>query len=136
MQREVSKSEDGVLHFGQTVLLANKLTEGVLSFNPNDKIIGEDAFAVTTSRSEDGPALRNVFAVEHLTNPESKEVVKYGDKFRLVAVLPNNIKVRVKATVVVPAELAIEPSTWIQDQPKPISFGIRSKDIQHNLAIR
>lgn len=96
MQREVSKSEDGLLHFGQTLLLANKATEGVLSFNPHDKIIGDDAFAVTTSRSEYGPALRNVFTVEHITDPASKEVVKYGDKFRLVAVLPDNIKVSLR----------------------------------------
>lgn len=51
IQRDVSKSEDGFLHFGHALLLANKVTQGVLSFNPNEKIIGDDAFAVTTSAS-------------------------------------------------------------------------------------
>jgi hypothetical protein len=51
MKRQVEKSTDGLLHFGMTILLANKTTKGVLSFNLNEKIIGEDAFAVTTSAS-------------------------------------------------------------------------------------
>jgi hypothetical protein len=51
MKRQVEKSSDGLLHFGMTILLANKTTKGVLSFNLNEKIIGEDAFAVTTSAS-------------------------------------------------------------------------------------
>jgi hypothetical protein len=91
----------------------------------NEKIIGDDAFAVTTSKSENGPSLRNVFVIEHLTNPESKEVVHYGDKFRIVALLPNNIKVFSHKIVVISAKLASESPARFQDHPESRGLNYR-----------
>lgn len=69
------------------LLLANKVTKGVLSFNLNEKIIGDDAYAVTTSLSVEGPCLRNVFRLESLEADTklAQKAVGYGEKFRIVA---------------------------------------------------
>lgn len=82
MQMELSKSTDGLLHYGQTIMLANKTTGGVLSFNLYEKIINDDAYCVTTG-SAAGPCLRNIFTVEHPTDPKNTSAVRFGDTFRL-----------------------------------------------------
>lgn len=71
-----------MLHYGQTIMLANKTTGGLLSFNLYEKIINDDAYCVTTGGAA-GPSLRNVFTVEHPNDPTNTSVVKFGDTFRL-----------------------------------------------------
>jgi hypothetical protein len=66
-----------------------------------------------------------VFVIEHLTNPESKEVVHYGEKFRIVVLLPNNAKVYNDEIVVIPAELAVESSARFQDHPQSRGINYR-----------
>ena len=87
---QLTPNVDGLLHWGDWVLLQSLFTEGVLSFNVNEAILGEETYAVTTSRNL-VPILRNTFQVEPVSESESG-VVRYGDKVRFVTYV-NDTKV-------------------------------------------
>lgn len=69
------------MRFGDTICLGNEATQAVLSFNINEQILGEDTYAVTTSKTLT-PSLRNVFTVVAASEAGDK-FVRYGEKIRL-----------------------------------------------------
>ena len=86
----ISHSPDGLLRFGDHVLLLNKFTVGQLSFDVADKIVTTDeAYAVTTSaaKAEPVPHARSVFIIQAAENPKGRDgkVVQFGDQVRLVS---------------------------------------------------
>lgn len=62
MKVPLTRSVDGLLRFGDCVMLGSVCTEGVLAFNCNEAILGEETYAVTTARSV-APVLRNTWQV-------------------------------------------------------------------------
>ena len=46
-----------------------------------------------TTAKNSYPCLRNVFTIEHLDKNDNKDLIKYGDKFRLVTQVTNDLKV-------------------------------------------
>lgn len=89
----LTKAEDNCLRSGDVVQLFGPHTKGVLAFNVNEAILGEETYAVTSS-PQHHPALRNAFTIETVDCNESG-LVCYGDKIRLTSnvdntkVLPN-----------------------------------------------
>jgi hypothetical protein len=81
--KQLTADEDGLIRFGDSISVGNEWTRGVLSFNINEPILGEETYAVTTSASL-APSLRNVFSFASTSNTESN-VLHYGDTVRLVA---------------------------------------------------
>ena len=61
-QVSLTPNLDGLLHYGDWILLNNLNTEAVLAYNINEAILGEETYAVTTSKNNK-PALRNAFQV-------------------------------------------------------------------------
>lgn len=53
----------------------------MLSFNINESILGEETYAVSTSKAL-SPSLRNVFRISTV-NPVTDDIVRYGDKIRI-----------------------------------------------------
>lgn len=82
--RELSVSEDGLVHYGDYVELGNEHTKAVLSFNINEPIMSEETYAVTTSKSLP-PSVRNVFRIIPANETEGA-TLKYGDKVRFECV--------------------------------------------------
>ena len=58
-------------------------TNGVLAYNVNEAILGEETYAVTSS-PEHHPALRNAFSVE-IASETGSATVCYGDQIRLTS---------------------------------------------------
>lgn len=83
---ELSDSPDGLLHFGQRVMLFSQQSQGFLSVNPYDGVTkSSEAFMLTTSgRSE--PAVRNVFILDRADGNDGydDDVVHYGQNVRCV----------------------------------------------------
>jgi hypothetical protein len=75
--------DDGQLRLGDSFQLLNPYTQGILAYNVNEPILGEETYAVTTT-PQTQPALRNVLTIESAVEGGS-EVVRYGDKVRLTA---------------------------------------------------
>jgi hypothetical protein len=69
--------------FGDVVQLESQHTGGVLAYNVNEPILGEETYAVTSSLSKKA-ALRNTFAIEVVGDSPST-VLSFGDKIRLTA---------------------------------------------------
>jgi len=81
----LSKSEDGLLHFGNRVMLANHQSEGYLAVNAHEKIHkAADAFATSTTPNSNA-CVRNVFTLVRADENDGFEddVVHYGQSFRL-----------------------------------------------------
>lgn len=55
-------SENGVLHFGDHVMLYSATTQGVLSADIAEEIT-TNTYSVTTSTAVKGPVARNVFVI-------------------------------------------------------------------------
>lgn len=86
---EVSKSSDGLLHFGHRVMLVNHQSKGVLSVNPYDALPkAHKAWVVTTSRNS-SPCVRNVFELERADPHDgyADNAIHYGQSIR-IKVLP------------------------------------------------
>lgn len=56
---------DGLLQSGDSVLLKNNFTNGVLVANPLEKCVSSDAYAVTTNPHNYGATARSVFTICH-----------------------------------------------------------------------
>jgi hypothetical protein len=82
---ELSPSPEGVLCFGQSVMVVSHSTGGVLSANPYDVVPKtHDAYMVTTSRNV-AASVRNVFVLQR-ANPNDgfdDDAVHYGQDLRL-----------------------------------------------------
>lgn len=85
---EVSGSPDGLLRFGQRVMLVNHQSKGVLSVNPYDMVPkAHEAWAMTTSRAG-SPCVRNVFEIERADPHDgfADDLVHYGQAMRVKVV--------------------------------------------------
>jgi Ca2+-binding EF-hand superfamily protein len=79
-------SEDGILHFGDHVMLSNKKTTGVIVLNLLDKSTGYDeAYGVTTTTKVSGPNARNILVIERYEERDGFEGnnLHYGQKIKL-----------------------------------------------------
>mmetsp|Transcript_121512 Transcript_121512/g.389088 ORF Transcript_121512/g.389088 Transcript_121512/m.389088 type:complete len:290 (-) Transcript_121512:151-1020(-) len=82
----LSETPDGVLRFGQTVMLLSQQSKGYLSINPYDQVAKDyPAFMLTTSLN-DQPAVRNSFIIERCDENDGfdDDVVHYAQLFRVV----------------------------------------------------
>jgi hypothetical protein len=80
-------SEDGLLRFGDHIMLSNKKTTGVLVMNIMDKSKGYDeAYGVTTTTRVTGPNARNILVLERYEERDGFEgnEIHYGQKIKLV----------------------------------------------------
>lgn len=82
---DLSYSQDGNVHFGDSVMMYSVKTEGVLSVDVSEKLAStETAYAVTTSTLTQAHVARNVFVIEpQESNVQVGDVLKYGQPFRL-----------------------------------------------------
>ena len=76
---------DGSLHFGDSIIVQNLLTNGWLVCDTGDKITADDeAYAVTTTSQKVGACARTIL---HLLKANEKEqtddLVRYGQDIRL-----------------------------------------------------
>jgi Ca2+-binding EF-hand superfamily protein len=79
-------SEDGILHFGDHVMLSNKKTTGVIVLNLLEKSTGYDeAYGVTTTTKVSGPNARNILVIERYEERDGFEGnnLHYGQKIKL-----------------------------------------------------
>jgi hypothetical protein len=81
----LSYSSDGFVHIGDTLMLYNVATEGVLSIDTAQKINSYDVgFVATTSTLTQAPVARNTFVIEPVgDNVMAGDVLKLGQPFRL-----------------------------------------------------
>lgn len=78
-------SEDGLLRFGDHIMLSNKQTTGVLAMNIMDKSKGYDeAYGVTTTPYVSGPNARNILVIERYEERDGfvGQVLHYGQKIK------------------------------------------------------
>jgi Ca2+-binding EF-hand superfamily protein len=78
-------SEDGLLHFGDHIMLSNKKTTGVLVMNKMDSVKNYDeAYGVTTTTKVVGPNARNIFVIERYEERDGFEGdnIHYGQKVK------------------------------------------------------
>lgn len=87
MQVPQTFSKDGLLRFGNTVMLKNKQTNGVLVFDSGDRITSHDeAYACTTSPKDVGPCARSAVILQKAEDDGAPDnVVRYGQKIRFEA---------------------------------------------------
>jgi hypothetical protein len=79
--KQLTEYGDGLIRFGDLISLGSERTHGVLSFNINEPILGEETYAVTTSKNL-SPSLRNVFSFLLVGNAKDNILV-FGQQFRL-----------------------------------------------------
>lgn len=111
-------------------MLQNLWTEGVLAFNVNEAILGEETYAVTTAKNL-AAVLRNTVQVEPVTEAQSGNV-RYGDKVRFVTYV-NNSKVLVNNNSVVLAKHRRVPNAQLKVQPSAISLNNNPTELQQHL---
>ena len=81
-------SADGCIRSGDCLMLKNKLTQGWLAMNANDKLPGtEERYMCTTTTDQGtGPANRAVFKIVRVEEADmfgSDNIVRYGQKVRI-----------------------------------------------------
>jgi len=84
VQQELSPTPDGLLHFGDRVMMFNHQSKGFLSANPHDASVkAYDAFVLTTSPNGSACS-RNVFTLERADPYDGfdGDVIHYGQKIR------------------------------------------------------
>lgn len=84
---QISQSSDGLLRFGQQVMLRNEQVGYYLAVNPFEHPVGErEATAITvTTANMATPVARNVFTIERVDPNDGfgGDVLHYGQSFRL-----------------------------------------------------
>ena len=74
-----------MLRFGDSIMIKNKATNGILVFDSGDKITSNDeAYGCTTTDKEMGPCARSIITIARIEDDGSDNVVRYGQKVRLV----------------------------------------------------
>jgi len=75
---------EGTLRFGDSVILENQKTNGVLCFDLSDKINShEEAYSATTTDKQPAPVARNVIVIERADSKSRDDTVRYGDAIKL-----------------------------------------------------
>jgi hypothetical protein len=80
--------EDGLLHFGDNVMLKNCLTQACLVFDMSDRISSQDeAYACTSTKKELGPCARSVVTIERadMEDGACDDIVRYGQQIHISA---------------------------------------------------
>lgn len=82
----LSPSPDGLLRFGQKVMLFNQQSKGFLSVNPYDEVTKDYPSFMLTTSVMDIPSVRNTFVIERVDENDGfdDDVVHYGQLFRCV----------------------------------------------------
>eukprot|EP00931_Biecheleriopsis_adriatica_P041475 TRINITY_DN2369_c0_g1_i2.p1 TRINITY_DN2369_c0_g1~~TRINITY_DN2369_c0_g1_i2.p1 ORF type:complete len:292 (-),score=75.78 TRINITY_DN2369_c0_g1_i2:90-965(-) len=82
---QLSSSPDGLLHFGQRVMLVNHQSKGCLSANPFDIVTKSHTAYMLTTSPVGSACVRNVFTIERADEHDGFEddVVHYGQNFRV-----------------------------------------------------
>ncbi len=77
-------SKDGLLRFGDSVLLKNQATNGTLVFDSGDKITSNDeAYGCTTTDKPVGPCARSILKIVKAEDDGAKDnVLRFGQKVR------------------------------------------------------
>jgi Ca2+-binding EF-hand superfamily protein len=78
-------SQDGTLRFGDSIMLSNKQTTGVIVMNNLEKVKNYDeAFGVTTTTKVTGPSVRNILVLQRYEERDGFEgnEVHYGQKVK------------------------------------------------------
>ena len=71
------------MRFGDSVMLKNQQTNGVLVFDSGDKITSHDeAYGCTTTDKQVGPCARSIVNIARAENDGSDNIVRYGQKIR------------------------------------------------------
>jgi len=78
-------SKDGLLRFGDHVLVKNKASKGVLVFDSGDRITSYDeAYACTTTDKSTGPCARSAIVITKAEEDFAPDnLLRYGQKIRL-----------------------------------------------------
>ena len=72
------------MRFGDSIMIKNKATNGILVFDSGDKITSNDeAYGCTTTDKEMGPCARSIITIARIEDDGSDNVVRYGQKVRL-----------------------------------------------------
>jgi len=84
MVSELSATDDGVLHFGNMVMLFNHQSKGFLAANPYEKAEKSHAAFVLTTSQNGNSCVRNVFEIVRADENDGfdDDVVHYGQNFR------------------------------------------------------
>lgn len=80
--------EDGILRFGDSVMLKSNLTQASLVFDMSDRITGHDeAYSVTSTKKDLGACARSVLNIERadLDDGFPDDVVRYGQQIHIAA---------------------------------------------------
>lgn len=77
-------SKDGLLRFGDSILLKNQATNGTLVFDTGDKITSNDeAYGCTTTDKAVGPCARSVLQIAKAEDDGAKDnLLRFGQKVR------------------------------------------------------
>lgn len=84
----ITHSDDGLLRFGNSIVLKNCLTNAALVFDMTDRITSHDeAYAVTSTPKEIGPCARSVLTIERadLEDGAPDDIVRFGQQIRILA---------------------------------------------------
>jgi len=93
-QANLTPTEDGILRFGNKVMLFNHQSKGFMAANPYETVTkAHEAFVLTTS-SNGNSCVRNVFELVRDSENDgfSDDAVHYGQNFRLKLAAFSNIK--------------------------------------------
>ena len=121
------------MRWGDAVIMWNFHTEAVLAFNVNEAILGEETYAVTTSKNT-APVLRNTFVIEPVAETGCP-TIRYGDKVRFVTYV-NNAKVHNDNNSAPPPKHRSLANAQFQIQPPTISLNNNSTELQQHLGLR
>ncbi len=78
-------SADGLLRFGDKLMLSNKKTDSCLVVNMTERITSyEEAYACTASPNVTGPSSRSIFVIERVDENDGFEgdEIHYGQKIK------------------------------------------------------
>ena len=79
-------AEDGKLRFGDNIMMMCKKTNGTLVIDMGDRVVlGDEAYACTTTNKPTGPCARSIVSVEPATEASADGFVRYGDQVRFVS---------------------------------------------------
>ena len=82
----ITYREDGTLRFGDSIMLRNNVTGGVLVCDMSDRIVTHDEAYAVTSSDKVGPCARSVYSVESSTKQTAADdIVRYGQEVRICA---------------------------------------------------
>lgn len=83
---ELSKAEDGTLHFGHSVMVFNHQSEAFLAANAHETIPKANTAFATTTGPNSNPCVRNVFQIERADPGDGfdGDQLHYGQVFRFV----------------------------------------------------